>query len=313
MGVIMSPNQTITAGIRPIISCRSVTTVSTYDRVAASLLTLFWLASLLLSSLVVIWCCSYPGVPRGNPIPRPPVFEGLAGAWPLDSSVSSHAVKSPEIDSVELTSDNFLQELADLDMMAMTLLPVSSDLEHFPVLAESRISGVCKTSVADVQGIGGQPLGADQVERSVLPRERRWFIEFSDATDLAEYAMQLDFFGIEPGAVFTDDHRLVYISDVSRDKPAVRLATSGREEDRLYMTWTAGYGRKTDQELFDKAGVDVTFATIVHFYPKQLEEQLVELELAFAGRTENEIRRTLFQVRRIADKYEFRVRDQLLR
>ena len=52
-------------------------------------------------------------------------------------------------------------------------------------------------------------------ERGGLPREQRWFIKFGDEESVDKYAEQLDFFGIELGALFPDRGELIYLSKMS--------------------------------------------------------------------------------------------------
>ncbi len=70
-----------------------------------------------------------------------------------------------------------------------------------------------------------------------MAAELRWFIRFADGSSLSEYAKQLDFFGIELGAIMPDG-RLAYISGLA-GTPKVRYAASGKDEKRLYMKWEA--------------------------------------------------------------------------
>lgn len=166
---------------------------------------------------------------------------------------------------------------------------------------------------ADVNGSatgnGKRPLGFGPGNGGGVAAELRWFIRFADGSSLTEYAKQLDFFGIELGAIMPDG-RLAYISGLS-GTPKVRYAASGKDEKRLYMKWEGGERRKADEQLFKKAGITVGKNVIFHFYPQQTEALLVSLETAFAKRNLREIRRTYFSVNTKGRGYEFQVTRQM--
>jgi len=128
--------------------------------------------------------------------------------------------------------------------------------------------------------------------------------------NLDEYARQLDFFGIEFGAIV--DGKLVYLSKLASPSPIVRTAAGGADEKRLYMTWQGGSRKQADLQLFQKAGIAVGNGVIFQFYPKDTEDRLARLELAYRSRRANDIRRTYFTVQRIAGGggYEFTVAHQ---
>ena len=83
-------------------------------------------------------------------------------------------------------------------------------------------------------------------------------MEFADKGDLKSYAAQLDFFGIELGAKFADEGRLVYLSNMSQDTPTTReiLSSAGESEKRLFMNWAEGSEerRQADIELYASRG-----------------------------------------------------------
>ncbi len=158
------------------------------------------------------------------------------------------------------------------------------------------------------EGTGRRPLGSGPGSGGGFPREQRWMVRFGDQANLDEYARQLDFFGIEFGAVV--DGKLAYVSKFSSPKPAVRTAPDGADEKRLYMTWRGGGRKQADLQLFRKAGIEVGNAMIFHFYPKQTEDKLARLELEYRKRKANEIRRTFFAVKKAESGYEFTVSHQ---
>lgn len=157
-------------------------------------------------------------------------------------------------------------------------------------------------------GTGRRALGQGPGE-SGLPREQRWFVRFSEGSSLEGYAQELDFFGIELGALLPTG-KLVIVSNISSEKPNMRTLNSGRGENRLYMTWQGGQRKQADLKLFQKAGIDAGRAILFHFYPRKTEAMLARLEHDYANRPADQIRRTYFVVRRAGRGYQFQVTRQ---
>ena len=159
-------------------------------------------------------------------------------------------------------------------------------------------------------GTGRRALG-NGPGKSGLPREQRWFIRFADRGTLDEYAKQLQFFGIELGAL-QNNGKLTYLSRLTNKPPASRVVSSGRSEKRLYMTWQGGGRKQSDVALFKRAGKNVDNALLFHFYPARTEQMLAALERKYKNRKTQEIRRTYFVVRSKGAGYEFVVTRQSL-
>jgi hypothetical protein len=139
----------------------------------------------------------------------------------------------------------------------------------------------------------------------------RWYVHFPDQGSLPNYAKELDYFGIELGALL-ENHTMVYVSDLSGNKPTVRSAKSGEGEKRLFFTWQGGKRRDADVALFAKAGVNIGPDTIIfHFYPAATENTLALKERDFRKRPLREIRRTFFAVVPSTDGYDFQVTRQV--
>jgi hypothetical protein len=158
------------------------------------------------------------------------------------------------------------------------------------------------------EGTGRRALGSGPGSGGGFSREQRWLVRFADQSNLDEYTRQLDYFGIEFGAVV--DGKMIYLSKLANARPAMRTSTSGANEKRLYMTWQGGGRKQADLQIFRKAGVDVGTGAMFHFYPKEVENKLAVLELAYRNRKAREIRRTYFAVNRVDKGYDFTVVHQ---
>ena len=144
-------------------------------------------------------------------------------------------------------------------------------------------------------GTGRAPLGAGGPGAG-LGREDRWFISFNDKGTVDEYARQLEFFGIQLGALVKG--RLCQISKVAQKPPAKEIKTTGAGMEKiLRFNWQGGDRRRADVALFKRAGHNAQNELILHFYPANTENQLAKLELAYRNRKAKEIRRTYFVVR----------------
>jgi hypothetical protein len=162
--------------------------------------------------------------------------------------------------------------------------------------------------VGSKAGTGSRPLGNGPGEGGI-PRHQRWFIRFAQGSSVTEYGKQLDFFGIELGALFPAQKKLVYVKNFSRS-PVRREVQTGANEKRLYMNWQSGSLRKTDHQLLKRAGITTRGAMILHFYPSGTEAMLAKLEKDFRKRNVKTIRRTIFSVRKRGNGYRFLVTRQ---
>ena len=157
-------------------------------------------------------------------------------------------------------------------------------------------------------GTGRPPIGFGK-GKGGFPREMRWFVKFVERSTLEEYAQQLEFFGIELGALMPDG-KLILISKLNAGKPTVRTVVNGQDEKRLYFTWKGGTRKGVDLQLFQKAGIDASNALVMHFYPVATENQLAVLELQFKNRKAADIKKTYFSVRAAKQGYEFTITSQ---
>ena len=279
--------------------------VTKYDQVTSTLLAGIIGLALAFVSLTVVWITNRLSTPE-NIVPLE-LLE-LPGGFEDGEPDETLKLDSPE----DVIRD---PSLADAPAEENE---VEETLENVVELADNATNQADQTFELDVRsvgkagsatGTGRRALGFGPGE-SGLPREQRWFVHFSDRGTLSDYAKQLDFFGIEIGALI-DGRKIVYLSQLAGKQPKQRSTTSGKGERRLYMTWQGGTRRKGDIELFRKAGIDIGAGTILHFYPRKSESMLARLERNFKKRPVDQIRRTYFIVRRSNKGYKFIVSRQL--
>lgn len=278
--------------------------VTRYDRVTSTLLSAIIGLSVAFVSLTAVWVTNRLSKPD-NIVPLellevPGGFDEGAVEETLKLSSPEEETRDPSLADAP-AEENEIEEMLE-NVVELAEQATNQTSQTFEL--ESRNVG----KAGSASGTGRRALGLGPGETG-LPREKRWFVRFSDRGTLRDYAQQLDFFGIELGAL-VDGNRIVYLSRLSAEQPGKRIESSGSGENRLYMTWQGGTRRKADLELFRKAGVDIGAGTIFHFYPAKTEAMLARLEREFKNRNVDEIRRTYFLTRRADEGYEFVVSRQ---
>jgi len=280
-----------------------VITVTQYDKVAAGLIAIVVGLGLTVLALSVLWATNRPA-PRMEAVPVE-LIELPGGS--LDGTPDETLkVESPaDVSDDPSVSENEQEtEIVEMKEVVLELSDQMAEIASEQYETEVEDSG----KAGSATGTGRQALGmGDGV--SGLPREQRWYVRFSDQGSLNQYASQLDFFGIELGALLPSGE-IVYVSNLAASSPTKRVTKSGKNEQRLYFTWNGGQRRQADFKLFQKVGVNASGAIIFHFYPKNTENLLAQLELKYANRKYDEIRRTYFVVRSNGRGYEFVVTRQ---
>ncbi len=161
--------------------------------------------------------------------------------------------------------------------------------------------------------VANEPSGDDRAGSAVevdRAHEKEWEIRFDNDVTLDEYARQLEFFDIEVAAV-SKTGRVEYVRELTKPRPEKRTGQRG-EDGRMYIGWKSGQLHAADRRLLRKAGVTTTGKELTHFFPREVQGLMEELEVDYAGLDEHQIELTRFQIRRSSDDggYEFVVIDQ---
>jgi hypothetical protein len=289
MATVKSPSPTA-ATSRGTIVRAPVMRVTRYDLLTSFLITLVMGLAVAVVWLIIVWFT--------NKLPEPPApteleIVEIAGGEEDGAPDETLMVESPEDPVEDPAVEEMLENVVELSTQLSELQPPTPEVRG--------------SKSGSAQGTGRSPLGSGGGPGR-LGREQRWFVRFSDAGTLDLYAQQLDFFGIELGALMPG--KIVYLSNLSAARPTSREVNSGGNETRLYMTWRGGNRRDGDIKLFQKAGIDVGGAVIFHFYPKPAEQLLAQLERDYANRPPNQIRRTYFSVQGNPGRFQFVVSRQ---
>jgi hypothetical protein len=209
-----------------------------------------------------------------------------------------------------------LEELADEtepqveQLLESVTAVVSSEAAGLDALQTPMLSSSPGAGLGDSRPPGPLGEGVD-----IIPRGERWEIRYN-SNSLSVYARQLDFFGIELGAVGGGQKLVDYAAHLRQPRPDVRQG-AGDAEKRLYMFWTSGALQRFDQQLLQAAGIDTAGRIIVQFYPPPVENNLAQIELEYAranGKTSvRQIRKTVFGVRSQGTGFEYYVISQVYR
>jgi hypothetical protein len=277
-----------------------------YDRVSSWSIALFVGIAGLCVCVVAVWITNrLPAPPQTVPVELVEAPGGFEDGSPDETlRVDSPEPEVHDASPAEMPSDTTeiaeaLETVVELSESATQQVQQTFDTGIQSTGKPGSAKGTGKRGLGIGPGVGG------------MPREQRWFVRFSDRAGVEEYAKQLEFFGIELGALLPDG-RLAYLSRLPEEAPTVRYAASGLGEQRLYMTWQGGDRRGADVELFKRAGVQLNADTVIfHFYPKATESILVRLEVEYRNRPVKQIRRTYFAVEPAGNEYQFSVVRQI--
>lgn len=271
--------------------------VSAQDRASSMLVAMLVILGFVVLIMFAIWLSSR--VKYNVPVPVRLAEElggggtgdGTPGAEQQLEEVSPEEVKDLQEVSIEQT----LQAVTD----AVSTQAVNLDAVEGGAAGLGTGEG---TGTGDGRGPGpGGPGTATQ-----LPD---WEVRFNAST-IELYAAQLDFFGIELGAIGGGKKTVDYASKLSQPNPVTRSAP-GDAEKRRYLLWRKGPLASADKTLLEKAKIDTAGRIILQFLPDPVERQMAQLEAEHAKEKKlNEIRRTVFGVKGSAGQFQFYVVEQ---
>ena len=277
-----------------------------FDHVSSWTISLFVGIALLCACVVAVWLTNrLPTPPQAVPVE---IVEA-PGGFEDGSPEETLRVDSPEPEVHDASPAEVQSDKTEIAEALETVVELSESATQ--QVQQQFDTGIQNTGKAgSARGTGKKGLGIGPGTGG-MPREQRWYVRFGDRAGVDEYAKQLEFFGIELGALLPDG-RLVYINKLTQPNPTARYVDSGKEEQRLYMTWQGGDRRSADVELFKRAAVEVRADTaIFHFYPKSTESSLAQLELNYRNRPVKQIRRTYYAVEPGRNGYQFTVLRQI--
>ena len=260
--------------------------VSAYDRAASMLVAALVMVGVFVTLLFIVWLTT-----RVFFVPSAPeVFLVEDEPGTTNPEGTARDINEPGI-----------EELTDI---------IEPDITETLAAVTEAVSSVAASldAVDGVMATRGKGAGDNRKRGSgdVIPRWQRWEIRF-ESTTLESYAKQLEFFGIELGALGGGRGGVDY-AQMKGGSPQQRSVNADAKDDRLYFIWQGGKLKQQDQALLQQAGVSTTGRVVCQFYPKLIENQLAVLEKQKLGsRPLRDVKRTVFGVRPAGRGYEFYV------
>jgi len=273
--------------------------VSRYDQVAGMLLATLMVLGFVTLMMFMVWLSNRlfwvtPAVPVT-------VLEDVGGGGSGQVYGSEQQLEEPSPEEVVQPTEIPIEQT--LDSISTVVAAKAQDIEA--VYGSTSLGSGDGKGTGDGRGKGpGGPGTADGI-----PAYERWEIRMA-ATNLDEYAKQLDFFQVELGVAGGGNPNVDYISKLSDGKPTVRIGNP-QDERRLRFLQRSGELRAADRRLAEKAGVKTDGRIVFQFYSDATYKSLLALEAARKGnRRIKDVRRTVFGVKANRGRYEFYVIDQ---
>ncbi len=272
------------------------TGVSRYDQVSS----LLWACILVIGLIVGIMAVLYLSMIVR---PRAKVVEVMT----LDDDWGNE-------DKPEGIADDFeepgVEELADVPE------PQLADAIEAVTDAPSTVAAALEAVDGNMKQMGtGKGLG-DKDERgkgrgnnrNIIPDGERWVIRYT--ADEFTYSQQLDYFGIELGALAKGLNAVSYANNLSAPTPTKRTGSRGKEP-RVYFSYREGTKmRAWDDRLLKKAGIDIARKIRLQFIPGKVRSNLLALErVARNGKSLESVKKTYFGVRAKGAGFEYYVID----
>jgi len=274
--------------------------VSRYDQVAGLLLAVLVVLGAVTLMMFVLWLSSRMFLLQ--PPVAVEVLEDVGGGGSGENLAGSpQELQEPSPEEVQQ-----VEEPSVTDSISALAAIVSSEVQTLETL-----EGASSTGQGEGQGQGdGRDVGPGGPGTSDgIPAWERWEIQMS-ADTLPEYARRLDFFKVELGVAGGGKPNVDYISALASPKPKIRTGAP-KDERRLRFLHRSGQLRDADRALAAKAGVNTAGRVVFQFYDQQTYNTLLRLENAKMGKRRiKEVKRTVFGVRAVGQRYEFYVISQ---
>lgn len=274
--------------------------VSRFDVVTSLFMALILFIGTFVLMLFIVWLLS--GEPE--PLVLKPIIEQPAGR--ADNAEGfERDFEPPGAEEVEELMEPTLQD--SIEAVTDAVSSVAASLDSMNTDATASTSGNAR---GDSRSAGPEGEGED-----IVPRFERWQLKFS-AKDIGSYARQLDYYGIELGALGGSIQGVDYVSNLSGNAQTRR--GDSESENRLYFMWTSPSPlMQYDRQLLTEADVPLSGRQMLKFIPKELETRLAHTELAYAKEngheTVNEIAKTVFESQSADEGYQFVVINQRYR
>ena len=166
-------------------------------------------------------------------------------------------------------------------------------------------------------GKDSRQAGAEGEGERFVPNSERWELKFT-ARDRRNYALQLEFYKMDVGAIGGGIATVDYVTNVA-SAPTKKSATSKEFKGKLYfMSTTLNVLEQYEKQILQNSGIPIAGRQVLKFVPKQTEDVLAQAEADYYMEKRNkefrltDIAKTVFECRqkKKGGGYEFVVIDQ---
>jgi hypothetical protein len=279
--------------------------ISKFDIVTSLFTALILFIGAFVLMLFIVWLLG------GKPAVRPlkPIIENPAGRGD-NAEGFERDFEPPGAEEVEDLMEPTLQD---------TIEAVTDAVSTVAATLDSMNTNATATTAGSGKG-DSRPPGPEGEGEDIVPRFERWELRFS-SKNLSSYAGQLDFYGIELGALGGQIQGVDVVDQLAMRPRSRRLTGKSEREpyqNRLYFMWRSPSPlMEYDRQLLQQAGVQLRGRQMLKFVPPELENLLANLELEYAkskGYTSViDIAKTVFESKPSGNGYAFEVIEQRYR
>jgi len=275
--------------------------ISRFDVVTSFFMALILFIGTFTLMLFIIWLTTrwtFPAKPIVAPIERPEGTENPEGF--------ERDFEPPGAEEVEELMEPTLQDTIEAVTDAV------SNVAAALVTADTQQTATTQgTGRGDSRRPGKEGEGDD-----VVPRYERWQLNFT-ARDERSYARQLDYYGIELGAIGGSIQGVDVAKNLSGNKQTYRITDTASEKRLYFMFNRPSPLQQYDMSLLSQASIPLSGRQTLKFIPKELENQLYQLEMQYAQEkgypSVTQIAKTVFESKADGSDYEFEVVSQRYR
>lgn len=276
--------------------------ISRFDIVTSFFMALILFIGTFVLMLFIIWLTSRWSFP---PAPIAPIIEEPAGRGENPEGFERD-FEPPGAEEVEELMEPTLQDT--IEAVTDAVSTVAAALVTSDTQAVATTSG---TGAGDSRPPGPPGEGAD-----IIPRFERWQLNFT-ARDIRSYATQLDFYKIELGAIGGSIQGVDVANNLAGRASTYRIVDTGAEK-RLYFMWNSPSPlMQFDRQLLQQASINLTNRQMLKFIPKDLENQLAQIELQYSASkgypSVTQIAKTVFESKPDGRGFKFEVISQRYR
>ena len=278
---------------------KSDTTVSSYDRLSATLIACITVFGCMTAILFLIWTTRDVDYSARA---EPPDIRKIGETDDEKFLVFENNAFEPGVEEFpEIETPQLAQSIEAVTNAASS---VRANSQKVPGDADK---------VGKGKVFGGREVGPDEDIDQELPEFKRWKINY-EAADIDTYKKQLSFLGIDIGVVPRDNDDVYRISDPAGKAEVIK--SSRAKEKSLYFAHLKKRMLRWDEAIATAAGVDSQNANLIQFYPDKARMRIRAQETQFLTKDQRllaDIRQTVIKLATLDEGFDFVVEDVVYR